>query len=106
MISEATKLQTGDEFLWRETGTIKVVGRNTPVTVYELLGFKGESLSADIQVFNQGLTLYKQAKLADAATIFETLKDDLVARLYFQRCAKEKDSPLLDWDGVWVLDEK
>lgn len=107
MISEATKLQTGDEFLWRETGTIKVVGRNTAVTVYELLGFNGkDSLPIEIQRFNEGLALYKKGKLAEAAIVFETLQDDSVARLYLKRCLKEKDFVPFNWDGVWVLDEK
>ena len=106
MISEATKQQTNDEFIWRETGTIKVVGRNTSVTVYELLGFKGESLPIEMETFNHGLALYKQGKLTEAAAIFETLKDDSVARVYLKRCLKEKDVSMLDWNGVWVLDEK
>ncbi len=106
MISEATKQQTADEFLWRETGTIRVVGRNTPVTVYELLGFKGEALPPTIQTFNQGQVLYKQGKLAAAAAVFATLPDDPVARVYLQRCLAEQDTVGSDWDGVWVLSEK
>jgi adenylate cyclase len=106
MISEATKNQTGDEFLWRETGVIKVVGRNTPVTVYELLGFKGESLSIEIQTFNEGLGFYKKGNLAEAANIFETLSNDSVAKVYLKRCLKEKNTVDAGWDGVWVLDEK
>ncbi len=106
MISEATKQQTGDEFLWRETGTIQVVGRKTPVTVYELLGFKGEALSPAMQAFNQGQALYKQGDLAAAALVFEALQDDPVANLYLQRCVAEKDLVGSDWDGVWVLNEK
>jgi adenylate cyclase len=106
MISEATKQQTGDAFLWRETGTIRVVGRNTPVTVYELLGFKGEALPPAIQTFNQGQVLYKQGELAAAAAVFTTLPDDPVAKVYLQRCLVEKGSLNPDWDGVWVLHEK
>lgn len=106
MISEATKQQTHDEFLWRETGTIRVVGRNTPVTVYELLGFKGEALSLAIQTFNQGLALYKQGELAAAASVFETLPDDPVAKAYLERCLDANDVVGSDWDGVWALNEK
>lgn len=106
MISEATKQQTDDAFLWRETGTIQVVGRKTPVTVYELLGFKGEALSPGIQAFNQGQILYKQGNLAAAAVVFEVLSDDSVAKVYLDRCLLEKDVVGSDWDGVWVLNEK
>jgi hypothetical protein len=106
MISEATKQQTGDEFLWRETGTIRVVGRKTSVTVYELLGFKGEDLSPAIQTFNQGLALYKQGELAAAASVFETLPDDPVAKVYLERCLGTEDVVGSDWAGVWVLNEK
>jgi adenylate cyclase len=106
MISEATKQQTGDEFLWRETGTIRVVGRKMPVTVYELLGFKGEALSSEIQAFNQGQALYKQGELAAAASVFETLPDDPVAKVYLERCLDANDVACSDWDGVWVLNEK
>ncbi|MDP1772111.1 MAG: adenylate/guanylate cyclase domain-containing protein [Methylobacter sp.] len=106
MISEATKQQTGDEFLWRETGTIQVVGRKTPVTVYELLGFKGEALPPAIQAFSQGQVLYKQGELAAAAAVFATLPDDSVAKVYLERCLAEKEVVDSTWDGVWVLNEK
>jgi adenylate cyclase len=106
MISESTKQLTGDAFLWRETGTIRVVGRNTPVTVYELLGFKDEVLPTEIQTFNQGQVLYKRGELAAAAGVFSTLPDDPVAQVYLQRCLVEKDVCGSDWNGVWVLNEK
>ncbi|MDO9138750.1 MAG: adenylate/guanylate cyclase domain-containing protein [Methylobacter sp.] len=106
MISEATKQQTGDAFLWRETGTIRVVGRKTPVTVYELLGFKGEQLPPAIQAFNQAQALYKRGELTAAAAVFATLPNDPAAQVYLQRCLTEKDSVGPDWDGVWVLHEK
>lgn len=106
MVSEATKQLTEDEFLWRETGVIQVVGRKTPVTVYELLGFKGEVLPPEIVAFNQGQALYKQGQLAAAATVFATLPNDPVAKKYLQRCVAEKDAVAADWNGVWVLSEK
>jgi adenylate cyclase len=106
MISEATKELTNDEFLWRETGTIQVVGRKTSVTVYELLGFKGETLSPEIQTFNQGQALYKQGELAAAASVFKTLPDDPVAKVYLERCLDGNDVVGSGWDGVWALNEK
>lgn len=106
MISESTWLQTQQQFIGREIGTIKVVGRNTPVTVFELLGFQGETLAADILKYNQGLELYKQGQLKQAAHIFAELLDDPVANVYLARCLKEQDHLSADWTGIWVLDEK
>ena len=76
-----------------------MVGRNTPVTVYELLGFKDETLPPAVQTFSQGQVLYKQNELATAASVFATLPDDPVAKVYLQRCVAEKDLAGSDWDG-------
>jgi len=70
-----------------------VVGRNTPVTVYELLGFKDETLPPAVQTFSQGQVLYKQNELATAASVFATL------------CCREGFGRFrLGW--LWVLNEK
>ncbi len=106
MISESTWLQTHQQFSGREIGTLKVVGRNTSVKVFELLGFKEERLSPDIVKFNQGLEFYKHADLKRAAVIFAELPEDPVARVYLNRCLKEQDNVPENWTGIWVLDEK
>jgi adenylate cyclase len=106
MISESTWLQTNQAFIGREIGTLKVVGRNTPVTVFELLGFKHEPIPAGINQYHQGLELYKKGQLKQAADIFAQLPDDPVAQVYLARCRKEQENVPTDWTGIWVLDEK
>ena len=105
MISEDTWKQAQHAFTARELGTLKVVGRNTPVTVFELLGFKDEALPPAIQRFNEGQALYKQGQLKKAAAIFEKLPEDPVAKVYLERC-KQLENVAEDWSGVWILDEK
>jgi adenylate cyclase len=106
MISESTWLQTNQAFIGREIGTLKVVGRNTPVTVFELLGFKHEPIPTGINQYHQGLELYKKGQLKQAADIFAQLPDDPVAQVYLARCRKEQENVPVDWSGIWVLDEK
>src|SRR5690606_37213966 len=42
-IAEATVKLAGEEFLFRELDTIKVVGKSVPVTTYDLLGTKKDA---------------------------------------------------------------
>ena len=106
MISESTWQQTHQQFIGREIGTLQVVGRKTPVTVFELLGTQEESLSADILKFNEGLECYKRKDLKQAAIIFTQLPEDPVAKVYLSRCLREQDNLPDAWTGIWVLDEK
>jgi adenylate cyclase len=106
MISDSTWKQTKNQFIGREIGTLKVQGRNAPVTVFELLGEQKDSLPAEIVKFNQGLVFYKQKQLKTAAEIFAQLPNDPVAKVYLNRCLKDQELITEDWTGVWVLAEK
>ncbi len=106
MVSEDTWNQAQHAFIGRELGTLKVVGRNTPVTVYELLGFKNETLPVEILQFNSGQDFYKQGNFKQAAAVFSQLPNDPVAQVYLKTCLQLQESTPDNWDGVWVLDEK
>lgn len=107
MVSEATWLRTRGEFVGREIGSIRVVGRNAPVRVYELIGLPGSEPGEGLEIFEAALKLYYSQKLAEALEKFRSLPDDPVARLYAKRCGSLLGAPGIPWeDGVWTLKGK
>ena len=106
MVSGSTWTRTQNQFLGREIGRLRVVGRQTPVQVYELSGLQGEEMPACYLKFADGLTYYYNNRLADALKIFESLPDDPVSKSYMERCRKALRDPQSGWDGVLNLTEK
>jgi adenylate cyclase len=114
LISEFT-YQAAKEFIEvRELDTLRVVGRSTPIKIYELLGKTGEteeSLKKILPVFNQGLSSYKNCEWAEAKRYFEnalTLRpEDGPSKIYLERCNNFILKPPADnWDGVFNLSSK
>jgi len=107
LISEATWSRIAGQFVGRELGRLRVVGREQPVTVYELLGVGGESVPARVTDFSEGLGLCRANRWAEALRVFERHPDDPPSRAYAALCRKylagETATP---WDGVWNLTEK
>jgi len=106
MVAETTWRQTGGAFSGRELARLRVVGRKTPVTVFEAIGFKGEGDRGVIDAFGRALALFYEGKLDEAGAAFEALGDDPVSKAYAARCRTLAASPRESWDGVWSLTEK
>jgi adenylate cyclase len=89
---------------------VRVVGKENPVRIYELLARKGELGEAqyrELEQFHKALELYRQKKWAEAVEILQTLEQDPVAEVYMERCALYRSSPPPDlWDGIWELTKK
>ena len=94
----------------REIDCIRVVGRREPVTVYQLLGRKGElsdEAQARLELYGRALQEYKEKKWEEASSLFRDLDDDPVVSVYLGRIEVLKnDPPDEDWDGVFELKEK
>jgi adenylate cyclase len=98
----------------REVDLMRVKGKKQPVAVYELLARKGE-LSPEkrrvVDLFSEGLALYKQRNFGAATERFEAaLKLDPTdgpSHVYLGR-AKEylAAPPPPEWDGVYVAKSK
>lgn len=108
-ISENTHAAIGDAFAVRELDLIRVVGRATPVLIYELVDFAPEVTDATrqwLQIYHAGRALYKERKWEAAIASFEEAmalnKDDGASWTYIKRCriflATPPDS---QWDGVF-----
>ena len=114
MISESTYLVTRSLIEARELDSIRVVGKEEPVRVYEVLGRKGEVDPHKMQVldlFADGISKYRERKWDDAITLFEEgLKidpNDGPCSVYIGRCtAFQAVPPAEDWDAVHDLFEK
>ncbi len=106
MVSESTWQKTNGKFAGREIGLIRVVGRKTPVRVFEPLARLNDADLSALELFHRGLALCFQKKWRDALHLFEHLPDDPVAGVYAKRCRKLLDTPGADWDGIWNLTSK
>ncbi len=114
MISEHTYQQAINEIEVRELDTIRVVGRSEPITVFEILDNKGNvtgERAKAIEIFHQGLALYKKQQFKEAAVVFESVLEimpmDGPSQTYIDRCYDYIDnSPGDAWDGVFTHTEK
>lgn len=106
MISEATWSRTEGKFAGRELGRLRVVGREAPVRVYEIMGLAGEALPAFVPDCERALALCAAGAWREARAIFERHPEDPVCAVYAVRCTAFASDPSRQWDGVWSLTEK
>ena len=97
----------------RELDTVRVKGRNEPVTIYELIGYGHfyEQKQELAHAFKEALHLYKerqwQQAQAQLQAILQRNPADGPATVYAERCAEFiKQPPPDDWDGVFNMQSK
>ncbi|MDH5560114.1 MAG: CHASE2 domain-containing protein [Deltaproteobacteria bacterium] len=114
MISQFTYEMAKDHIDVRELDTIRVVGKDEPITVYDLIERKNQTTGkkADlIEIYNQALGMYKQRDFKKAMETFQKalaiIATDGPSQTYVERCAEfVKEPPPADWDGVYRLTSK
>ena len=114
MASEVTARACEETVAFRELDWVAVKGRKTPVTVYEVLGLKGQLTpvqTSGIEKFSQGLQLFRERAFAEAAQVFTAALDHLPtdgpSTMFRDLCRQFQDSPPPDdWDGVFRPDKK
>jgi adenylate cyclase len=106
MISEVTWAQTQGRFLGRELGRIRVVGREQPVRVYEILGLAGEPQPAFVPDFEAGLKLCLNGQWQEALDCFQRHPEDPPSAAYASQCQRRLGAGGGTWDGIWSLTEK
>jgi len=110
LAGEETFARVREDIIAREVDTIRVVGKKKPVSVYEIVGEKGEVAEAELGrlgIFEQARESYRRRDWEKAAVLFGKLEDDPLAKLYVTRCRSLRQSPPPeDWDGLFELKEK
>ena len=107
MVAESTWALTNGAFPGRELGQLTVVGRKTPVRVFEATGLEGETADAAAQAFDAALALARAQRWAEAAAAVEQLGAEAAAQTYAAKCrALAAAGADAAWDGIWNLTEK
>ncbi len=106
MISESAWGQASQGLVGREMGRIRVVGRATPVRVYEVVGLAGESVPEAVSGFEQAIKLCYAGAWRQALDLLERFPDDPLSAKYAAHCRTMLAEPSRKWEGVWTLTEK
>jgi len=96
------------DFTFRELDLVRVKGKNEPVAIFEPLG-PGTNITAetaaDLEVYAQALSAYRQQQWDSAFDSFQTLRernDVLLYNIYLDRIERFRgEPPPDDWDGVF-----
>jgi len=106
MVSETTWALTQGQFLGRELGRIRVVGRQQPVRVYEVLGLAADPAPGFLADYEAGLRLCLAGQWQQALELFERHPGDPPSVVYAAQCRKHLSAASQTWDGIWSLTEK
>jgi len=113
IVPKYTCLDVRDEFALRELDYVRVKGKDHPIQIFELMGYRTDSASLKLaNLFEQGLTAYRHKLWTMAGDFFNqalALKpDDGPSRIFLARVAHLRDDETLpqDWDGVFVMTKK
>jgi adenylate cyclase len=115
LVGENTVKLLGDEFLLREVDVVRVVGKEKPTRLYELLAAAGAELPASearaMESYSAGLAAYREQRWDDALRQFhaalEQKADDGPSLVMIERSKAYMESPPgEEWDGVFVATRK
>ena len=93
MVNDLIHEAVADLVEFRKLDEIQVMGKEVPVTAYEIMERKGELSDQKAQVlelYNRGLVFYERFEFAEAQKIFESALEvdprDGPSALYVDRC--------------------
>lgn len=113
LADRAVRDAAGDGVIWRFIDRIRVAGRETPVDIFEPLGFAGEvaaPLVTRSAAYERAWLHYRERDFNEARKMCDAIleeDDDAVTRVLRERCRHYLETPPGDsWDGVTSIDTK
>lgn len=118
IISEYTYTPCADRIWARELDRVRVKGKNNPVSIYELVGLRSETVSdikkRQMDLYHEGREHYLNRRFTKALAAFGSILEDIdskdkAAELHLQRINYWLSHPPTDetWDeGVTTLEQK
>ncbi len=109
LVSEETARASAGAILFREVDTVRVVGRRTPVTLFEPLAIQEYATSSDREAasgYAAAFSYWRSGRFAEAETAFRSRERDPIAAGFADAARRHAADPPTDWDGVTDLQEK
>jgi adenylate cyclase len=115
IIGENTAELVGDAFVLREIDRVRVMGKQKPTRIYELLADAAQGLPVEgekaLDCYAAGLATYRAQQWEEAIRLFGECQahwpEDRVARTMQGRCQDYvAEPPPEDWDGVYEATKK
>jgi adenylate cyclase len=110
LAGEETVIRAGGSIVSREADIIRVVGKKTPVRVFELVGEEGRVSAEEtgrMRTYREALQAYRARDFSRALEMFISLPGDALAAVHAGRCRDLLATPPADgWDGVFELKTK
>ncbi|MGD8514001.1 MAG: adenylate/guanylate cyclase domain-containing protein [Granulosicoccaceae bacterium] len=106
MVSDTTAEQCGERIAFRELDTVRVKGRETPVTLFEPLDEHNEKFA---EAYREALADFRARNFQLAADKFSSLSqqgDVAAAKMQIRADAFVANPPPSDWDQINTLDSK
>jgi len=102
------------EILFKKLDKVRVVGKNRPVRLYNILGFKRElppNLIEEVDIFHAALEKYTERDFSGAKKMFikanSIIPEDQAALVFADRCKTYmRKSVPPEWDGIMNLTSK
>lgn len=109
MVSDSIYQDVQEDFVFRLLDSIILKGVTEKISVYELLGKKGEKgeMGPIIAKYEQALEAYRKRLFADAMHMLQDQLSDGPSRTLHDRCSKFLQNPPPDsWDGSFIFLDK
>src|SRR5579883_3278303 len=110
MLGETTWERVRDTFECRRLDRVTVVGKSVVVSVFELLGRKGQVPASVLESrdrFEKARDAFLARRWDDAEALFRSLTHDKATAMYLERIAELRAAPPPpDWDGHYALTSK
>jgi len=112
LIGEQTEKLTREKFIFRTVDLLTVKGKTKPVEVFALISDRLVPPPVWLEKYQDAIQLYRGRKFAEAAALFEIVRNeiggkDYLCEMYAERCGVYlKEPPPADWDGSYKLTEK
>ena len=119
LASDAVRRRASTVFLFRRVDIVEAKGTSVPVTIYELMGERGEDAAFYVgpetirqaTKYEQAFDFYLHRDFGDALEILKELDteqpDDPVVALLSRKCKQFLlKPPPPNWNGATALDEK
>jgi adenylate cyclase len=114
LASDATKIEAGDDFMTRRFDRVRVVGINTPVQLWEIVGLKADADDKLLDFhdrFEKAHQVFDAMDWPRALAMFSALAEENPSdgpSATYRRRSEEfiKKAPVANWDGVFSLNEK